>query len=140
MSYDAAKSTVFEREMPVTAINSELTEDQKKKVAASQLGFFGSASALARFTEDTGRVSTKNISIIVPQGTAAAFISLGPWEFHFGPRGFLRERPLGELLISFGITGFTGRQLDVDVTTRLTDINADDPWEADVRINALCFA
>jgi hypothetical protein len=86
------------------------------------------------------RVSTKNISIIVPQGTAAAFISLGPWEFHFGPRGFLRERPLGELLISFGITGFTGRQLDVDVTTRLTDINADDPWEADVRINALCFA
>jgi hypothetical protein len=131
--------TGIEKQLPFTAINSELSEEDAKK-ALAPLGFIGLGSGLARFTESTGRVSTKGLAVVVPQGTARAFIYLGNWEFHFGPPNRLGERPLGEMLITFGITGFTGRQLDVEVRTRLTDINADDPWEADVEIIAACFA
>ena len=140
MSYDLEKATDGKQALPKSATNSELSEEDAKRVLSS-LGFMGVATALARFTLDNALAgfATKNISIIVPQGTLRVSIGLGDLGFHFGPRSRVIERPLGQIGILFGITQFVGRQLEVDVRALLRDINSDDPWEADIEIVANCF-
>ena len=141
LSYAATtKLTKIDRQLQKQAVRSDLSEDEKKRVLAG-LGYVGIAGASARFTEANGAdIVTTPISIIVPQGTLRAFTSLGIWDFSFGPRTQYVQRPLSHMLISWEITGFTGRQLDVDVHALLRDENGDGPWEADIEIIAACFA
>jgi hypothetical protein len=127
MSYDDTKKVTAEPELPTEAINSELSEDEKKRVLAG-LAFIGTASATARFTEPNGPASvTKGIEITVPSGTTKAFIYLGSWDFSFGPSTTYLERPLSHIRIGFGVAGFAGRQLDVDVRAYLRGVRGDDP-------------
>jgi hypothetical protein len=124
-------------ELQSTAIRSDLSDDEKKRVL-SGLGWLGNGSAIAHFSQSNGNVATQQISISVPQGTLSAYIFPSNWVFHFG-RGVLIERPIGQFGLSVGITSFIVRELKVDVRAVLRNLKPDDPWGADVTVVAVGF-
>ena len=142
VSQDAKKvSTDLEVKYDKVADRNDLNEDERKRLLAP-LGFVGTVTGNVRFELDNsfGGIATKHLSIFAPEGTLRVSTCLGDWDFSFGPRTHYLERPLSHILIRWRITNFGIRQIDIDVNAFLRDVNADDPWEANVEIIALCYA